>query len=52
MDDRTGVAVPATLEDLGWDAVWDAAVSRDASGWTAEFRIPLSQLRFSADAGA
>ncbi|MBA3853940.1 MAG: hypothetical protein C0503_05965 [Gemmatimonas sp.] len=33
-------------EDLGWDAVWDGAVSRDATGWTAEFRIPLSQLRF------
>jgi hypothetical protein len=39
-------------EDLGWDAVWDAAVSRDSSGWTAEFRIPLSQLRFSVGAGA
>ncbi len=39
-------------EDLGWDAVWDAAVSRDSLGWTAEFRIPLSQLRFSAGEGA
>lgn len=35
-------------EDLGWDAVWDGAARRDASGWTAEFRIPLSQLRFDA----
>ncbi len=35
-------------EDLGWDAVWDGAVRRDASGWTAEFRIPLTQLRFDA----
>jgi hypothetical protein len=33
-------------EDQGWDAVWDAVVSRDATGWRAEFRIPLSQLRF------
>ncbi len=32
--------------DEGWDAVWDVAVSRDQSGWRAEFRIPLSQLRF------
>lgn len=37
-----------TREDPGWDAVWDAAITRDADGWTAEFRIPLSQLRFSA----
>ncbi|HEX8244802.1 MAG TPA: DUF5916 domain-containing protein, partial [Longimicrobium sp.] len=34
-------------DDAGWDAVWDVAVSRDAQGWSAEFRIPLSALRFS-----
>ena len=40
-----------TEEDDSWDAVWDVAVSRDAEGWTAEFRIPFSQLRFArADA--
>ncbi len=38
-------------EDESWDAVWDAAVSRDEGGWTAEFRIPLSQLRFAASEG-
>ncbi|HEX2092198.1 MAG TPA: DUF5916 domain-containing protein, partial [Longimicrobiaceae bacterium] len=39
-------------EDVGWDAVWDVATQRDSAGWTAEFRIPLSQLRFSrGDAG-
>ncbi len=32
--------------DRGWDAVWDVAVSRGDRGWRAEFRIPLSQLRF------
>jgi hypothetical protein len=36
-----------TQEDKGWDAVWDAATARDDRGWSAEFRIPLSQLRFS-----
>ena len=36
-------------EDDSWDAVWDGAASRDADGWTAEFRIPLSQLRYAAD---
>jgi hypothetical protein len=34
-------------EDLGWDAVWEVATRIDEHGWTAEFRIPLSQLRFA-----
>jgi hypothetical protein len=38
-------------EDASWDAVWDVAVARDEDGWTAEFRIPLSQLRFDAGPG-
>lgn len=33
--------------DDSWDAVWDVKVSRDPAGWTAEFRIPFSQLRFN-----
>ncbi len=37
--------------DTSWDAVWDAAVSRDSAGWTAEFRVPLSQLRYGASEG-
>jgi len=36
-------------EDDSWDAVWAGAASRDETGWTAEFRIPLSQLRYAAD---
>ncbi|MEK6769055.1 MAG: DUF5916 domain-containing protein, partial [Gemmatimonadota bacterium] len=32
--------------DQGWDPVWDVATTRDSLGWTAEMRIPLSQLRF------
>ena len=32
--------------DMSWDAVWDGKVAHDAHGWTAEFRVPLSQLRF------
>ena len=38
-------------EDTGWDAVWEAATTVDSTGWTAELRIPLSQLRFSAANG-
>jgi len=37
-----------TAEDTSWDAVWEAAASVDSEGWVAEFRIPYSQLRFSA----
>ena len=33
-------------EDASWDAVWDVATRIDSLGWTAEFRIPLSQLRY------
>jgi hypothetical protein len=35
-----------TNNDKSWDAVWDVAVSRDQLGWTADFRIPFSQLDF------
>ena len=39
-------------EDIGWDAVWASATRRDSAGWTAELRIPLSQLRFGVGEGA
>ncbi|MGH7506600.1 MAG: DUF5916 domain-containing protein, partial [Longimicrobiales bacterium] len=32
--------------DGSWDAVWDVATTIDDQGWTAELRIPFSQLRF------
>ncbi|HYU10431.1 MAG TPA: DUF5916 domain-containing protein [Gemmatimonadales bacterium] len=38
----------ADLDNLNenWNGIWDVAVSRDATGWTAEFRIPFRTLRF------
>ncbi|MEP7380771.1 MAG: DUF5916 domain-containing protein [Gemmatimonadota bacterium] len=33
-----------------WDAVWASATQIDSAGWSAEVRIPLSQLRFSVGA--
>jgi hypothetical protein len=36
--------------DTTWDAVWDGKVAHDAQGWTAEFRVPLNQLRFGPQA--
>jgi hypothetical protein len=35
-------------QDGSWDGVWDVATRIDGLGWTAEFRIPLSQLRYPA----
>ena len=29
-----------------WDGVWDAEVTRDSSGWTAELAIPLRTISF------
>jgi hypothetical protein len=34
-------------EDDAWDAVWEAGTQVDSLGWTAEFRIPLSQMRYT-----
>src|SRR5437660_9469222 len=36
-------------EDFAWDAVWDVATRVDSLGWAAEFRIPLSQLRYGPE---
>ena len=36
-------------EDDSWNGIWDVATRVDAEGWTAEFRIPLSQLRYDAN---
>ena len=36
-------------EDIAWDAVWDVATRIDSAGWTAEFRIPLSQLAYGRE---
>ena len=33
--------------DLSWDGVWDVATQVDSLGWSAEYAIPLQQLRFS-----
>jgi hypothetical protein len=32
--------------DSSWDPVWETATQVTDQGWTAELRIPLSQLRF------
>ena len=42
-----GILFNDTWDDRSWDAVWNVATQIDDKGWTAEFRIPYSQLRFS-----
>jgi hypothetical protein len=32
--------------DDSWDPVWEVATAIDSLGWTAEMRIPFSQLRY------
>ncbi len=41
-----GVLLNDDWDDESWDGVWEGAVQIDQSGWTAEIRIPYSQLRF------
>jgi hypothetical protein len=33
--------------DFNWDAVWFGQTALNDSGWTAEMKIPLSQLRYN-----
>jgi len=37
--------------NTSWDAVWTVATRRDASGWSAELRIPFKTLRFESGSG-
>ncbi len=35
--------------DPSWDPIWEVATKIDSLGWTAEMRLPFSQLRFPRD---
>jgi hypothetical protein len=39
----------APYADPSWDPVYTVATHIDSAGWTAEFRIPFSQLRYPRD---
>jgi hypothetical protein len=41
-----GVKGDAQNSDPTFDPVWDGVARTDSAGWTAELRIPLSQLHF------
>ncbi|MFN8586708.1 MAG: DUF5916 domain-containing protein [Candidatus Eisenbacteria bacterium] len=42
-----GVFMNDGWDDDSWDGVWNGHVVRDDKGWTAEMRIPFSQMRFA-----
>src|SRR6185312_7336593 len=44
-----GVKGDQFVGDPSWDPIWEAAAQVDSAGWTAEMRIPFSQLRFARD---
>ncbi len=37
-------------QDGSWDAVWESGATIDSAGWSAEMRIPFSQLRYNTGA--
>jgi hypothetical protein len=41
------LGVGTSNPDPSWDPIWEVATRIDSLGWTAEMRIPYSQLRFS-----
>jgi hypothetical protein len=42
-----GVLYNDSWDDDSWDGVWEGKVHRNGEGWTAEMRIPFSQMRFN-----
>ncbi len=41
-----GVLFNDKWDDESWDGVWESSVKINKDGWTCEFRIPFSQMRF------
>lgn len=41
-----GVMMSDESDDDSWDGVWEARVQHLENGWSTEFRIPFSQMRF------
>ncbi|MBS1241251.1 MAG: putative rane associated hydrolase, partial [Gemmatimonadetes bacterium] len=47
---KQDAGIASAYDNPSWDAVWSVATAIDSLGWVAEFRIPLSQLRYSSAA--
>jgi len=46
-----GVLYNDSWNDDSWDGVWSGRTHRDSLGWTAELRVPYSQIRFRSGEG-
>ena len=46
-----GILYNDDWSDDSWDGVWEGKVQKDDEGWTAEMRIPFTQLRFHDEEG-
>lgn len=42
-----GILYNDSWDDDSWDGVWEGKVNRNSKGWTAEMKIPFSQMRFN-----
>ncbi|MCG8329637.1 MAG: carbohydrate binding family 9 domain-containing protein [Chitinophagales bacterium] len=40
------ISMNGANEDIFWNPIWSAKTNIDEQGWTAEMKIPFSQLRF------
>jgi uncharacterized protein DUF5916 len=48
LDGILASSAQTSSEDDSWDPVWESATQLDSLGWTAELKIPLSQLRYNS----
>ncbi len=46
---RDGIVTDARSYNTAWNGIWQVKTQVTATGWTAEFRIPFSTLRFGGD---
>ncbi|WP_239489879.1 DUF5916 domain-containing protein [Luteitalea sp. TBR-22] len=46
---RDGIVTDARSYNTAWNGIWEVKTRVTATGWTAEFRIPFSTLRFGGD---
>lgn len=49
---RDGTLYNDTWSSSSWDGVWEGRARTDEHGWTAEMKIPLSQMRSAGGADA
>ena len=46
---RDGIVTDARSYNTAWNGIWQVKTQVTDTGWTAEFRIPFSTLRFGGD---